>query len=93
MYNNVTHLWDLPGKIVERRENDRSYWVKVLTSGGQYLRNRKFLKPRRQQFEQDTDEAAPITAPPPAYEPGTRRSRRLAGNSHDPGAAPPPDRS
>ena len=50
MYNNVTHLWDLPGKIIERRENDRSYWVKVLTSGGQYLRNRKFLKPRRQQF-------------------------------------------
>ena len=84
---------DLPGKIVERRENDRSYWVKVLTSGGQYLRNRKFLKPRRQQFEQDTDEAAPVAAPPPAYEPGTRRSRRLAGDSHDPSAAPPPDRA
>lgn len=83
LYNNDNHLWDLPGKIVERRVNDKSYWVKVLTTGGQYLRNRKFLKPRRQQIEQDIDESAPMAAPAPAYAPGTRRSKRLAGDSHD----------
>ena len=88
MYNNVNHLWDLPGKIVERRELDRSYWVKVLTTGGQYLRNRKFLKPRRQQIPQDIDESAPVAAPEVPYAPGTRRSARLAGEGHDVTSAP-----
>ena len=90
MYNNVNHLWDLPGKIVERRESDRSYWVRVLTTGGQYLRNRKFLKPRRQQIPQDADESAPTVAQDVPYAPGTRRSARLAGEGHDVTSAPPP---
>ena len=48
LYNRDSHMWNLPSVILERRGNDRSYHVRVVTTGGEYLRNRKFLKPRTQ---------------------------------------------
>ena len=55
LYNRVSHMWDLPGRILEKRESGRSYFVKIITTGAEYLRNRKFLKVRSQRFRGDAD--------------------------------------
>ena len=48
-------MWDLPGRILEKRESGRSYFVKIITTEAEYLRNRKFLKVRSQRFRGDAD--------------------------------------
>ena len=44
--NKATGRWDIPGRIRGARPHGRSFVVETRT-GGLYLRNRKFIKPRR----------------------------------------------
>ena len=47
VYNRDCKIWNLPGVILSQRDTGRSYWVRIVTTGAELLRNRKFLKPRR----------------------------------------------
>ena len=47
VYNKDGKIWNLPGVVLSQRDTGRSYWVRIVTTGSELLRNRKFLKPRK----------------------------------------------
>jgi len=50
LQNPFNHKWDSIGKVIEVRHDGRSYKVEG-NNGRVYLRNRRFLKPKKEDFE------------------------------------------
>ena len=84
MQNQLTKLWDIAGVVTKVRDKGKSYYVESY-DGGEYLRNRKFLKQRK--YDTNMNEALDGGAsgadaaerPADADQATLRRSPRIAG--------------